>query len=310
MAIKITGTTVINDSCELKNISNTQDIVKTANFVLPPQLFIDGESNPDLISSEPTLSTTDFSFFGSNFDTHSSTDWEVIRTSDNTTVFSSTNDTVNLTSINVTPALDNDEEYLFRVRHNGVNLGPSEYYELTKTTVVLDVFNASLGDPTEGGFYMGTISAAGTCYYIVVAPNSTGCSFCSWKTTRTDSPNAQDNCDGFANTYDELATSEYPAGNWTATRTINGFSDWYLPATEELKVFYDNAGSESPVSVLPQGEQFGDDIYWSSTEENTNYAEVVQFSFDERSFKPDPGDDGRESKTTSERIRAVRRVPV
>ena len=301
MAIKITGTTVINDSRELENIENAADFVKSANFVQPPQLFIDGVSIDD-IATEPTLVTSEFAIFGGGSDTHASTDWEVIRTSDSTTVFSSIGDTTSLTSITVSPALDFEEEYLFRVRHNGTSLGASEYREVIGSVPAVPP-PETLGESYEGGFYMGTICAAGTCYYLIVAPNASGCACCQWKTSNTSTSGTSDLCDGFDNTYNSLTNSSHPAGNWTATRTIDGFSDWYLPAIEELQVFYDNGGGNGVGDPLPSGEDFDTNNYWSSTEFNTT--DACRFFFN-LGNQCNYGND----KTFSYRVRAVRREPI
>jgi len=299
MAIKITGTTVINDSRELENINNAADFVKSANFVNPPQLFIDGELQ-GLIDSTPTLTTSEFSIFGGGSDTHDSTDWEVIRTSDSTTVFSSIGDTTNLTSIDVTTELEN-EEHLIRVRHNGTSLGASEYREVT-VTVDAPFAPTTLGEAGGGGFYMGTIAAAGTTYYLVVAPNATGCACCQWKTSNTSTSGTCSLDDGYANTYPALENSTHPAGNWTATRTIDGFSDWYLPALDELEVFYNNGAGAGTGDPLPSGEDFATVGYWSSTEDCcSDFACSLYFLF---------GNRGVYFKSDTCRVRAVRRVPI
>jgi len=300
MAIKITGTTVINDSRELENINNAADFVKSANFVNPPQLFIDGELQ-GLIDPTPTLTTSEFSIFGGGSDTHASTDWEVVRTSDSTTVFSSIGDTTNLTSIDVTTELEN-EEHLVRVRHNGTSLGASEYREVT-VTVNVPFEPTPLGEAGGGGFYMGTITASGTTYYLVVAPNATGCACCIWKTSTTLTSGTCSDVDGYANTYPALENSSHPAGNWTATRTIGGFSDWYLPAIDELEVFYNNGGGNGPGDPLPGGEDFDtSDCYWSSRESSNTSG--CALCFDNGSCAPI----GKTS--TRKRLRAVRRVPI
>jgi len=298
MAIKVTGTTVINDSRDLENITNVSEFVKGVNFVDTPDLFIDGA--PDAVATEPTLTTSEFLIFGGGSDTHASTDWEVVRTSDDTTVFSSIGDTTNLTSIDVTPALDNEEEYLFRVRHNGTSLGASEYREVVTSVAPIPPPEA-LGDSYQGGFYMGTIAAAGTTYYLVVAPNATGCTECKWKTSNTSTSGTCSLVDGYANTYPALENSTHPAGNWTATRTIGGFSDWYLPAIDELDVFYNNGGGDGAGDPLPSGEDFDISRYWSSTESGYGFACGLNFYSGSRN--------GSDKDSTS-KVRAVRRVPI
>jgi len=218
-------------------------------------------------------------------------------------VFSSIGDTTNLTSIDVTPALDNNEEYLFRVRHNGTSLGASEYREVITST--LDPLeNPEPGDAAAGGFYMGRICAAGTCYNLIVAPNATGCACCQWKTSTSSTSGTCSDVDGYANTYPALENNDHPAGNWTATRTIDGFSDWYLPAISELEVFYNNGGGNGAGDPLPSGEDFAtDDFYWSSTEGSSDSACYLCFS-------NNYGRLNGTSKVRTCRVRAVRRVPI
>jgi len=301
MAIKVTGTTVINDSRDLENITNVSEFVKGVNFVDVPDLFIDGAPD-NVIDPTPTLTTSEFSIFGGGSDTHASTDWEVVRVSDSTKVFSSIGDTTNLTSIDVTTELEN-EEHLIRVRHNGTSLGASEYREV-KVTIDVPFEPTTLGEAGGGGFYMGTIAAAGTTYYLVVAPNATGCAFCQWKTSNTSTSGTCSFDDGYANTYPALENSTHPAGNWTATRTIGGFSDWYLPAIDELEVFYNNGGGNGPGDPLPSGEDFAIDCYWASTEPEFLSNDVCYLNF----F------DGTRGSTyfrdDTRRVRAVRRVPI
>jgi len=270
----------------------------TANvFVDEPTVSVEGE--PSDVSENPEITTSAFSVTNGS-DTHESTDWEVIRTSDSVTVFSSTGDTSNLTSITVTTSLDVSEEYEFRARHNGATFGSSSFGSTTATTAA-SFGPETLGESYEGGFYMGTICAAGTCYYLIVAPNASGCACCQWKTSNTSTSGTSDLCDGFDNTYNSLTNSSHPAGNWTATRTIDGFSDWYLPAIEELQVFYDNGGGNGAGDPLPSGEDFDTTLYWSSTEPNTNTA--CYFTFNN-------GFQNTSYKTNSHRVRAVRREPI
>ena len=272
----------------------------TANiFVDEPTVSVEG--GPSDVPEEPQITTSAFSVTGDT-DTHESTDWEVVRTSDSVVVFSSTGDTSNLTSITVTTSLDEgSEEYEFRARHNGATFGASTFGSTTATTAA-SFAPETLGESYEGGFYMGTISAAGSTYYLIVAPNSSGCACCDWKTSETSTSGTASTIDGFNNTYNSLTNSTHPAGNWTATRTIGGFSDWYLPAIEELQVFYDNGGGNGAGDPLPSGEDFDTNLYWSSTESNTTFA--CSFRFDSGNQRSSV------AKTDSGRVRAVRREPI
>jgi len=100
-------------------------------FVDEPTVTIEG--SPDAVPENPTISTSAFSVTNGS-DTHESTDWEVIRTSDSTVVFESLNDTSNLTSITVTADLDRQDQFEFRARHRGTTFGTSSYGSVTATT--------------------------------------------------------------------------------------------------------------------------------------------------------------------------------
>jgi hypothetical protein len=278
----------------------SEEVAFTSINVFVDEPTVSVEDGPSDVPENPTISTSAFSVTNGS-DTHESTDWEVIRTSDSVTVFESLNDTSNLTSITVTTSLDESTEYEFRARHNGATFGSSAFGSVTATTLA-SFAPTTFGESYEGGFYMGTIAAAGTTYYLLVAPNATGCACCQWKTSNTSTSGTCSFYDGYANTYPALENSTHPAGNWTATRTIDGFSDWYLPAYDELEVFYNNGGGNGAGDPLPSGEDFATAPYWSSTDVISNIACAFYFGVGPR------GTDC--SKDYTFRVRAVRRVPI
>jgi hypothetical protein len=153
-------------------------------------------------------------------------------------------------------------------------------------------------DAAWGGYYIGTLCS----YFLFVAPNATGCACCQWKTTGTSTSGTASVFDGFANTYPALNNATHPAGNFTATRTINGFSDWYLPAKDELNQLYINDGGTTNTN-LPSGEGFAARNYWSSTEYSAAGAGACFQSFVYGSINAS-------FKTSSNRVRAVRRIPI
>jgi len=261
------------------------------------------------IFEEPTITTSAFSTTGTS-DTHESTDWQIATDAAfSTIIYESLDDTSNLTSLDV-PAGNLQEgqtTYYVRVRHIGSSLGDSDFSSDIEFTTAASFSPTTLGQSICGGFYMGTICAASTCYYLIVAPNSTGCACCQWKPVETITSGACSTVDGFGTTYSVLNNSTHPAGNWTATRTIGGFSDWYLPAIDELEVFYNNGGGNGPGDPLPSGEDFNCEgfftttVVWSSTHLNTRAACYLNFN---------DGVTACDAKPGCFPTRAVRRVPI
>jgi len=290
MAIKVTGTTVINDSQQFENITDFNQIIKKPTITSPT----DGATDTD---SDPTITGSSYVAF---FD--SPRDYREFQIDLATGDFSSpirTNQ-VDADSWVVDPSLDPETAHKVRIRDVDLDGNISEFSDVVSFTTAVNPFT-TLGASVCGGFYMGTITAAGTCYALVVAPNATGCVQCQWKTSRSSTSGTCSLVDGFANTYTGLDNSNHPAGNWTATRTIDGFSDWYLPAIDELEVFYNNGGGVGSGDPLPSGEDFDTARYWSSTECTSTVACFLDFSYGGRYFA---------NKDVACRTRAVRRVPI
>lgn len=195
-----------------------------------------------------------------------------------------------------------------------------------------------IGQAYGGGFYAGKISVAGNgiaSHYLIVAPKSSGQNFgLLWKTTNTSTPGTSSLIDGPTNS-SNMNNASHPAAQFCEGLTIGGYSDWYMPAINELEVLYyflkpttganntnygsnANAVSPEPISTnytsgspaqtsatafqSPFGtEVFEGGAYWSSTEYSAFGAWVKRF-FD--GYQDYTGKDG------SRYVRAVRRVPV
>jgi hypothetical protein len=82
--------------------------------------------------------------------------------------------------------------------------------------------------------------------------------------------------DGAGNTDDLVNLSDagapYEAADYCDGLSAHGHSDWYLPAKDELNLFW-NSGR--PVAGVSTGVM---DYYWSSTEFNNYYAWIQRFS--------------------------------
>lgn len=152
-----------------------------------------------------------------------------------------------------------------------------------------------------GGYLAGTVSSPAN-YYLIVAPNATGCiCTCQWQTNRTAASNTGSCTDGYFNTYVGQSCDRHPLGNWAATRSINGFSDWYLPAKDETTVLFNSRNS------MPPGEDwrqtFSQGVYSTSTESSSIYFCGVNMNAAcYRHFQT--------GKETCQRSRIIRRVPI
>ena len=209
---------------------------------------------------------------------------------------------------------------------------------------ILQGFIASLGGkevPTVigqsfgGGYYAGQISTAGNGtadYYLVVAPVSSGeNSSKQWKTSNTTTAGTTSVIDGPTNSAN-MNNASHPAAEFCEGLTIGGFSDWYMPAKNELEVCYynlkptttlNNTSSGTNTNAVPSrssnytssvpgqtsaadfkdtgAEDFAAAFYWSSTEGSASNAWRQDFS---------SGYQLLSSKFNSLRVRAIRRVAV
>jgi hypothetical protein len=196
----------------------------------------------------------------------------------------------------------------------------------------------AIGSAYQGGFYAGEISVAGNgvaSHYLVVAPLSTGQTGNQWKNTRTATPGADSDIDGPQNTADMVAdgnSTVYPCAHFCNNAVIGGFSDWYMPANNELEVCYFNLKPNTANNVTSSGinpnavparasnytttnpaqtsaaafqsggaEAFNVGHYWCSTEATAANAKRQYFY---------TGNQTTQVKNDIRSVRAVRRVPV
>ena len=107
----------------------------------------------------------------------------------------------------------------------------------------LDPANLPIGQFYQGGYFAGYISQTANStatHGLIVAPKETGeSSSLQWKTTTTTTSGTSSEYDGAANTA-SMSNANHPAANYCAGLTIDGYSDWYLPAPYELEIAYYN----------------------------------------------------------------------
>lgn len=192
----------------------------------------------------------------------------------------------------------------------------------------------TIGEAYGGGYYAGKINDSGTQYYLIVAPKATGeNSSKAWKTTNTTTAGTTSVINGPANSA-AMNNASHPAAQFCEGLSIGGYTDWYMPARNELEVMYyflkptstnnntssgSNANAVSPepistnyslsspgitsASAFQSGgsEAFAAMDYWSSTENSTLQAQAQSFS---------TGAQNNYSKVNALYVRAVRRVAV
>ena len=193
-----------------------------------------------------------------------------------------------------------------------------------------------IGQAFGGGFFAGQIGVSGVATHnLVVGPvASAQNSSKAWKNANSATPGADSVINGPQNTADMVAdgnSTVYPAAHFCNDLVIGGFSDWYMPAKNELEVCYYNlkpgttsnntssginanavparasnytAGTPAQTSAAAfqsTGAEKFSGIYWSSTENSALYGWVQIFS---------DGNQYGASKPYATGVRAVRRVAV
>jgi hypothetical protein len=195
-----------------------------------------------------------------------------------------------------------------------------------------------IGDAYGGGFYAGQISTAGNGiadYNLVVGPVASAQNTLAWKNALTATTGADSVINGPQNTADMVAdgnSTVYPCAHFCNDLTTGGFSDWYMPAQNELEVCYYNlkptttsndtssgtntnavpsrgsnytAGTPAQTSATDFKDTGTEDFtnigYWSSTENSSIFAWAQGF---------EQGLQLPRYKYNSRPVRAVRRVAV
>lgn len=275
--------------------SPTVTFTTTNSYIVTPTVTITGGTTN--VGQTPTITTSAFTVFGGT-DTHTSTDWIITKVSDGSTVWQSVGNTTNKTSI-VVPAnvLIVGTQYTAKARFTGAVKGSSAYGTVNFTTAT-SFIPTTPGTPFGGGLYAGQITEDdGITYAIIVAPKAQGgeaSGTLAWKTTTTTTTGTDSLNNGFNNTAAMVAAgiSLHPAAQFCKGLSINGYTDWYLPAKGELNLIYTNRGSL---------DAFVQNYYWSSTQ-YSSFSSWYQTFYN--------GDQGTFSKTNTYYVRGVRRVAV
>lgn len=151
-----------------------------------------------------------------------------------------------------------------------------------------------IGDFFQAGYYVGNIIISTVTYGILLAPKSTGQSGSTlrYKTADTSTAGTTSFVDGLTNS-NNMNNASHPAAQYCRGLTIGGYTDWYLPALDELTVIWNNRSS------LPSTETNDAVRYWSSTS---------TIPLDARAFDFSNGNDNISlNKTTFYNVRAARK---
>lgn len=217
---------------------------------------------------------------------------------------------------------------------NAVGTGPASAASNSISTL------PAIGDSYQGGYFAGQISTSANgvaTHNLVVAPVSSGQSASKqWKTSNDETTGTTSFIDGPSNS-STMNNASHPAAQFCEALSIGGYTDWYMPAKNELEILYFNlhptttvnspAGGNNVNSVpsrsgvfyndAPSGiptqtsvtafrtsgsEAFSTVYYWSSTQS----ADLVRGRI--QTFND--GNPGDNDKTTNRYVRAVRRVAV
>jgi hypothetical protein len=317
--------------------TNGTSAFSTAFSISPSSVATPTHSTPANAATNqgknPTLTASAFATVGAS-DTHASSDWQLATDSGFVTVVQSqTASTSNKTSWTVAD-LTVSTTYYWRVRYNGTATGTSQWSTATSFTTAASFGPTTIGEAFGGGFYAGKINDGGTQYYLIVAPKSSGeNSSRQWKTANTSTSGTTSVIAGPTNSAN-MNNASHPAAQFCEGLTIGGFSDWYMPAKNELEVLYyflkpttdanntssgSNANAVSPQPINTNytsgapaqtsatafrsggAEAFAAGLYWSSTEASATNAWVQNFV---------SGRQVNDNKDGSYYVRAVRRLAI
>ena len=198
-----------------------------------------------------------------------------------------------------------------------------------------------IGDAYGGGYYAGQISTTANSvatHNLVVGPKSSAqaSTTLQLKTSDTSTTGTSSVIDGPANSA-AMNDASHPAAQFCEGLTIGGYSDWYLPAKNELEVCYFNLkprddsnntnsginanavparasnytnSPQVPTTTTASAFQFGNSevytlaTYWGSTQILSQTTSRQDFS---SGYQANPNGG---NKTSYYRVRAIRRVAV
>lgn len=149
--------------------------------------------------------------------------------------------------------LSNGTAYTFKVFATN-SYGPSVLSAASNSVTPSAI--PAIGSAYGGGFFAGQISTAGdgvADYNLVIGPKASAQSgTLRFKTTSTDDPGATSVIDGPANSA-SINNSSHPCAEFCEAVNTGGFTDWYMPAKNELEILYFNLKPTTDTNLTTTG---------------------------------------------------------
>lgn len=226
--------------------------------------------------------------------------------------------------------LTNGTAYTFKVFATN-SYGPS-VLSAASNSATPEAFPTVIGQAYGGGYYAGQIGVSSVAtHYIVVGPVASAENGSKqWKTANTTTSGTSSVIDGPANSA-AMNDASHPAAQFCEALSIGGYTDWYMPAKNELEVCYynlkpttnnNNTSSGTNTNAVPSrgsnyttgtpaqtsvtdfkstGAEDFSGTYWASTENSATLGWAQTFV---------TGQQYGYSKSGNNSVRAVRRVAV
>lgn len=191
-------------------------------------------------------------------------------------------------------AVEQDKNYYYMV---------STFFKSHETFVLQTLhistrFPETIGEPWQGGYYIGNITFpegddAGTYAIIMAGLDGQSPTTLQWKTTNTGNPNTVSLNNGLANTQAMIAAgiASHPAAEFCVNYDGGTFTDWYLPSKDELNLAWVNRTSLADLAMPAE-------YFWSSSQHPDQKYAWRQYT----------GSQIEGSKTLACRVRPVRRL--